>query len=111
MKATVRVGFDTKRSRQTVIVTAGPARVHGQSVIVPITWQPTAFVRLLPKLEADLELSTLGESVTRLAINGRYRVPLGQLGLGLDRVAMHRVAESSLRGFLHEVEEALVVER
>ena len=80
-------------------------------MIVPFSWEPTTFERLLPKLEADLELSALGESDTRLAINGRYRVPLGQLGLNLDRVAMHRVAESSLRRFLLEVQDSLLVER
>ena len=107
----VRVGVGGKRPGPTVAVTAGPPRVHEQQVIVPFSWEPTTFERLLPKLEADLELSALGESDTRLAINGRYRVPLGQLGLNLDRVAMHRVAESSLRRFLLEVQDSLLVER
>jgi len=111
VKTKVRVGILGKRPVQTVAVTAGPPRVHDQQVIVPFSWEPTAFERLLPNLEADLELSALGESDTRLAITGRYRVPLGQLGLKMDRVAMHRVAESSLRRFLLEVQDSLLVER
>jgi hypothetical protein len=110
-RAMVRVGLEGKRAYQTVTVTAGPARAHDGLVIVPISWDPTKFESLLPKLEADLELSTLGDSATRLAINARYRVPLGELGLRLDRVAMRRVAESSLRRFLHDVQEAVLAAR
>jgi hypothetical protein len=108
--AMVQVGPEGKYAQQTVSVTAGPARAHDRLVIVPITWEPVKFESLLPSLEADLELSALDESATRLAINARYRVPLGELGLRLDRVAMHRVAESSLRRFLHDVQTSLLAE-
>ena len=111
VRVKVRVGVGGKRPGQIVAVTAGAPRVHDQQVIVPISWEPTSFERLLPTLEADLELSALGESDTRLAINGRYRVPLGQFGLNLDKVAMHRVAESSLRRFLLRVQDSVLVER
>jgi hypothetical protein len=111
VRTKMRVSVAGKRPGPTVAITAGPPRVHDQQVIVPISWEPISFERLLPKLEADLELSALGESDTRLAINGRYRVPLGPLGLNLDRVAMHRVAESSLRRFLLEVQDSLLLER
>ena len=111
VKTKMRVSVAGKRPGLTVAIMAGPPRVHDQQVIVPISWEPTSFERLLPKLEADLELSALGGSDTRLAINGRYQVPLGPLGLNLDRVAMHRVAESSLRRFLLEVQDSLLAER
>jgi hypothetical protein len=107
---TMRIGPDG-RARQSVIVTAGKARLHQRAVIVPITWEPVGFRRLLPTLDADLELSELDDSTSRLAINGRYRVPLGQVGLSLDNVAMHRLAEASMRSFLHELDKALVLAR
>ena len=107
---TMRIGPEGRAS-QGVIVRAGRARVHQQAVIVPITWEPTGLKRLLPTLEADLELSDLDGSTSRLALNGRYRVPLGQFGLGLDNVAMHRVAEATMRSFLHELSSALVAAR
>ena len=108
---TVRIGPGPKFARQPVRVTSGPPRAHGHSVILPITWEPVVFERLLPRLEADLEMSDAGELFTRLALSGRYHVPLAQLGATIDRLAMHRVAESSLRGFLADVEEAVVAER
>ncbi len=107
---TMRIGPDGP-ARQNVIVTAGKARLHQRAVIVPITWEPVGFRRLLPTLDADLELSELDNSTSRLAINGSYRVPLGHFGLGLDNVAMHRLAEATMRSFLHELHEALVLAR
>ena len=107
---TMQIGPDG-RARQSVIVTAGTARLHQRAVIVPITWEPIGFRRLLPTLDADLELSELDDSTSRLAITGRYRVPLGQVGLGLDNVAMHRLAEATMRSFLRELHEALVFGR
>jgi len=107
---TMRIGPDG-RARQSVRVTAGQARLHQQAVIVPITWEPVGFRRLLPTLDADLELSELDDSTSRLAVNGRYRVPLGQIGLGLDNVAMHRLAEATMCSFLHELHEALLPAR
>jgi hypothetical protein len=104
---TMRIGFDGG-NRQKVVVTAFSARIHHEAVIVPITWEPTGLKRLLPLLDADLELSALDGSTSRLAINGRYLVPLGQFGLGLDNVGMHRVAEASLRSFLHEVRDVII---
>lgn len=96
---------------QPVRVTAGPARRHSESVIVPIVWEPGRHERILPRLDADLELSYLDEPYARLGVSGRYRVPLAQFGAGLDRVGLHRVAESTLRRFLREAEAAIVAER
>jgi len=105
-----RVG-PTRRPAPVVRVIAGPARRHDGGVIVPIYWEPGRHERLFPKLDADLELSHLDGPYSRLAISGRYRVPLAQIGLSLDRVALHHVAESSLRRFLREAEAAIVAER
>lgn len=106
--ATVRVGLGPKRARVPVVVSLGVPRGREDVVVIPLTWEPAQFDRLLPALEGDLELSALGEAHSRLAITGRYRTPLAQLGLSLDRVALHRIAESSVRNFLEEVEAALV---
>lgn len=108
--AVVRVGIGPLAT-QRVAMRAGPARRHGDSVIVPLSWEPEKFERLLPKLEADLEVSNLDGGYSRLSISGRYRVPLDGLGYNLDRVALHRVAEASLRRFLHDVELALTAGR
>jgi hypothetical protein len=85
----------------------GEARRNASSVIVPMRWEPGSFERLLPLLDADVELLSLGEGHCRLSMSGRYQVPLAQLGATLDRLAMHRVAEAAVRRFLTEISEAL----
>jgi hypothetical protein len=104
----VRLGVGTAHAGLAVVVSSGPPRYRDRNVMVPITWEPVAFEQLLPKLEGDLEMSDFGGEFTRLALAGRYRVPLGHLGLGIDRIAMHRVAESSVRGFLQDVQESIL---
>lgn len=89
-------------------VTIGEPRRKATSVIVPMRWEPIAFERLLPVLDADLELLSLGLEHCRLAMNGRYQVPLAMFGATLDRLAMHRVAEAAVRRLLTEIAAALV---
>ena len=96
-------------SRQRFSVTTGAPRRSGSSVIVPMRWEPQNLEHLLPVLEADIDLSALDDGQCRLSISGRYGVPLAQLGVGiaLDRLGMHRVAEMSVRRFLSEIAETL----
>ncbi|HEV8065733.1 MAG TPA: hypothetical protein VGP46_12905 [Acidimicrobiales bacterium] len=89
------------------ILTAQPGRRHEGAAIVPVTLEPASFEKLLPKLEADLELAAFGEDVCRLGITGRYRAPLGALGARLDKLGMHRLAESAIRSLLLDVEGTL----
>jgi hypothetical protein len=92
---------------QRFTLTAGEARPSGSSVIVPITWEPRSFDRLLPMLDGDIELSGLGDGHCRLAVSGRYGVPLHHVGFAMDRLAMHRVAETAVRRFLRDLAETL----
>jgi hypothetical protein len=98
---------DRSASRQRFMLTAGEARRSGSSVIVPILWEPAALERLLPTLDADIELFSLGDGHCRLSLSGRYRVPLAQIGVAIDRLAMHRLAEAAVRRFLSEIAETL----
>jgi len=90
-------------SWQRFSLTAGEARRSGSCVIVPVRWEPQSLERLLPILEADIELSGLGDGHSRLSMNGRYGVPFAQLGVAIDRLAMHRVAEMAVRRFLSDL--------
>ncbi|MGO8874167.1 MAG: hypothetical protein ACLQNG_00155 [Acidimicrobiales bacterium] len=94
-------------AHQRFEVLIGDPRQTGMAVIVPIRWEPVAFERLLPMLDADIELLDLGDGHCRLSMSGRYQVPLAQLGATLDRLAMHRLAEASVRRFLSEISETL----
>lgn len=94
-------------TRQRFEALIGEARQTGAAIIVPVRWEPVAFERLLPMMDADIELLDLGEGQSRLSMSGRYQVPLAQLGATLDRLAMHRLAEASVRRFLSDISEAL----
>jgi hypothetical protein len=98
---------DRSAARQRFSVMIGEARQNASNVIVPLRWEPIAFERLLPIVDADIELSSLGGNHCRLSFSGRYQVPLAQFGAGLDRVAMHRVAETAVRRFLLDIAEVL----
>jgi hypothetical protein len=99
-----------KRSaaQQRFTLTAGQPRQYDSVVIVPMHWEPIAFERRVPALDADIELSSLGADHCRLSLSGRYRVPLAQLEANIERLAMHRAAESAMRRFLSEIAQSLV---
>jgi hypothetical protein len=50
-----------------------------------------------------VELGTLGKDRTQLAISGRYDPPLGTVGRTIDHIALHRVAEATIKDFLDRV--------
>jgi uncharacterized membrane protein len=78
-------------------------------VSLPLTWEPIGLEGLLPRLDANLELGSLGGDRTQLAISARYRPPLGALGRAVDRVLLHRVAEATLKDFLDRLGQAIVL--
>ena len=74
---------------------------------LPLTWDPIGLEGLLPRLDANLELGSLGVDRTQLAISARYRPPLGVVGRAVDRVLLHRVAEATLKDFLDRLGQAI----
>ena len=60
-----------------------------------------------PRLDADIELGSLGEDRTQLAISARYRPPLRVVGRAEDRVLLHRVAEATVKDFLDRLGQAI----
>lgn len=63
--------------------------------------------RLFPVLDADLVLTSAAADKSVLALAGTYRLPLGILGAGIDRLILHRVAEATIRHFLECVAAAI----
>jgi len=84
-----------------VQVTLGVAYARGDGLVVPLSWWATGAQHLFPTLEADLEIMPMGPDHVMLTLMGRYEPPLAAAGRGLDRLVLHRVAESCVRGFLH----------
>jgi hypothetical protein len=85
---------------KTVEIRSGPLRHHGDSVLVPFRWAASEGLSLFPRLDADLEVAPFGPAQAQVVLRARYEPPGGALGRGLDRVLLHRLAESTLRAFL-----------
>jgi hypothetical protein len=99
--AEVGVGPARLRVTKRVAVRLGEPVEFPSRLSLPMTWEPNGW--LLPKLHAELELGALGKSRTQLAISGRYEPPLGVVGRTVDRIALHRVAEATVKDFLDAV--------
>jgi hypothetical protein len=85
---------------KTVRIRSGPPRRHGDGLIVPFCWSASDEASLFSRLDADLEIGPLGPRQSQLVIRARYEPPGGAIGRGVDRVLLHRLAESTLRAFL-----------
>jgi hypothetical protein len=92
----------TRLGRRVAIQLGEPMRFPSMTSLT-LTWEPIGLEGLLPRLDADIELGSLGEDRTQLAISARYRPPLGVVGRAVDRVLLHRVAEATLKDFLDRV--------
>jgi hypothetical protein len=104
------VGFgDTLRIKRSVAIElSDPVRTRSK-VIIPFSWRASGLTAgLLPAMEGDLEIAALDSAMTQLAISARYEPPLGAVGRMLDRAALHRVAEATVKDFLDHLGEILL---
>lgn len=76
--------------------------VGSNSIAFPIRWRASGATQLFPHMDAELVLSSLGDS-THIEFRGVYTPPMGPVGALLDRVAMHRLAEATVRNFLERL--------
>lgn len=80
-----------------------PFRRDAQRTALSFTWQATNVRALFPKFEGDIEISHWREATTQLAFNANYQPPLGQVGLALDRAALHLLAEALIKDFVDAI--------
>jgi hypothetical protein len=97
----------TRLARRVAIQLGEPVRFPSMTSLA-LTWEPIGLEGLLPRLDAAIELGSLGEDRTQLAISARYRPPLGVVGRAVDRVLLHRVAEATLKDFLDRLGQAIL---
>ncbi len=90
-----------------VDIRLGEMRYAMGALLVPIAWMATATPFLFPRLEGDLEFAEFEPGRVRLALRGSYRAPLGSFGEKIDKIFMHKMAESTVRSFLNDVAEEL----
>jgi hypothetical protein len=93
---------------KAVSVELGATRVRGDRLVIALRWEGTGTAgAIFPDLDADLELAPLGPGATQVTLQGRYQPPVPVIGPGMDRLVLHRLAQSSIRAFLRRLAEAL----
>ena len=84
---------------KTVEIDSIPAYARGPATVIPLRWTATGPLgSAFPVLDANVEL-TGSDSGTDLMVVGSYRPPFGALGVALDRLVMHGVAQATVRRF------------
>lgn len=96
---------------KTVDIRLGPIRRHGDLTLLAFSWHATGTASLFPALDADLEISPLGDHRSELALRGRYDPPGGVLGRSADRLLLHRLADATVRAFLSSLANRLAVSK
>jgi hypothetical protein len=80
------------------------------SLTVSLRWEATGMGgNLFPAFDGDLHLTGEAESRSRLRLVGSYRPPLGPIGVKLDRAAMGRVADATVRSFVDALARVIAV--
>jgi nucleotide-binding universal stress UspA family protein len=85
---------------KTVEIELGPVRSHDGCLVVAFAWAADSATSLFPRLEADVEVAAFATSQTTVTLRGRYAPPAGALGLQVDRLLLHRLAQATVRKFL-----------
>lgn len=106
LRARLGVGGSSLIAKTVRVELGAPIRGEGQTTL-PITWEATGAPGLFPKLEGDLVVAAVGPELTQVGLRGSYRPPFGPVGQLVDRALLHRVAESSIKGFVDRVVRAL----
>jgi hypothetical protein len=100
------VGHGGARLARTIAVRVEPPVRIGSTTVVPLHWEAAHGAGLFPSMDADLEISPLGDT-THLAVSARYVPPMGRFGRVVDRAVLHRVAEATIKDFLDRVAAAV----
>ena len=74
------------------------------------TWEATQQAGLFPKMDATLTAYPVAPDETQLDLHGRYRPPMGTVGMAFEVTAGHRVAEATLHRLLHDVRNQIMSE-
>lgn len=107
LRSNISVGKGPASVAKAVRMQVGDPIQAREETTVPVIWEATGPSGLFPKMEGSLIMAAVGADLTQLAFRGTYDPPMGALGRALDKVLMHRLAESSVKGFVDRIGEAL----
>lgn len=95
------VGHEVAITAVTVEDGTSPEGRPGERFV--LEWEAVRRPALFPRMRATLTIYPLTATETQLDLAGTYDPPLGWLGDALDAIAMHKIAEESVNGFVHDV--------
>lgn len=109
----VEVGLSAagRRLQRSAAIETGTVRADERIAMLPVRFSIDEASRLFPVMEGMLDAAWLGDNRSQLALELRYRPPLGLIGEAVDRALLHRVAETVMRGFLESAAARLVDSR
>jgi hypothetical protein len=74
------------------------------AMTVGLRWEAAgAAGGLFPVLDANIRLTGDGGQSSRVVLTASYRLPLGTIGAGLDRLLLHKVATATIKAFVAHV--------
>lgn len=103
-----RIGTRGGKIAKTVEMTVGEPARGASETWIPVEWEATGFPSLFPRMQADIVVAAIGPTLTQVALRGSYRVPLGKVGVALDRTLLHRIAEASVKSFVDRIAAAIL---
>lgn len=95
------------RVSKRVSADLGEPIVRRARITQPLTWRATGATSLFPSMDAEIEVTPMGDSMTSISFQGSYVPPLGPLGRSADRMLLHRFAEASVRALLERIAQHL----
>lgn len=108
-----RLGFFDRDERVEVVM--GAVDRTKSRTLVPITWRADATRRLLPNVEAELQVTPIlrrgPQATTELTLEGQYAPPRTRHGGLVERALTQRVVDATLHTFLRHLAEALAQKR
>jgi len=75
----------------------------GPTTRLALEWEAATTPRLFPLMRGQLVAYALTRTETQLDFSGTYEPPLGVVGITLDAIAGHRIAEASVHRFVDDV--------
>ena len=102
-----RIGFGPGPLSKTVEIEIGEPMHGTETVTYPVIWSASGPAAIFPSMDAEIVIAPLGPERTHMVFQGRYEPPLDGVGRMIDRAAMHRVAESTVRHLMESLAAAI----
>ena len=99
----LRVGRVRLYKHVRLVIGAVDWALRGERLMLPVRWEAAGGPPLFPRMEGTIHVEPDQAGSSRLTLNVTYDPPLGKLGQALDKRAMHRLAEATIKDFLERV--------